>query len=124
LLSLALVVVMVLASGVTSYAAYAAHDEHVKFGHIVGHQIDHDHHHGGAFSQTYVLLCDVHASCEDDHGDARGHVHICFEAPALTQGEGKLAFPSLAKDELSAYASSPLLDNPSSPLLRPPRATL
>lgn len=55
MLSLALVAVMVLASGVTAYAAHAVHEEHVKLGHIVGHQIDHD--------TIMAALSPTHMSC-------------------------------------------------------------
>ena len=125
-LSVAMAAVILLASGVTGYAAYAAHDGHVDLGHIVGIQADHHHHHHGDFvSETSVLICDVSGSCEEEPCDARGHIHISgFEAPALAPSDGKPNYSPASDDVPSPRASPLILEGPCYSLLRPPRATL
>ena len=126
LVSLGMAAAIFLASGVTGYAAYAAHDGHVALGHALGQQADeHDHHHRGFSSQVDILLCDIHGSCDEEPGDARTHVHVShFGSPAVTPGDAGLAFADNSVVVPTCIDSSPLLDSPSYPLLRPPRLAL
>lgn len=128
-LSLAMAAVIVLASGITGYAAYtahAAHDGDVAVGHAHGYQAgSDDHHHGGLMSKTYVLLCDIHGSCDEEPGETRTHVHVsCCGAPAVAPSNGGLNFTAHSEVVPISPNSSAPLDNLSYPLLRPPRAAL
>ena len=125
-LSLGMAAIILVANGVTGYAAYAAHDDHVDIGHVVGIQADHHHHHDGEFaSETSILLCGFSGSCDEEPGEARGHIHIYyFESPWVAPSDEKLNFVSTSEDVPIPRASPPLLEGPSYSLLRPPRATL
>lgn len=126
LVSLSMAAAIFLASGATGYATYATHDGHVALGHALGQQADnHDHHHGGFTNQVYILLCDIHGSCDEEPGESRTHVHVSyFGSPAVSPGDAGLAFADHSEVVPTCLDSSPLLDSPLYPLLRPPRLAL
>ena len=129
LVSRGMAAAILLASGATgyaTYATYAAHDGHVALGHALGLQADnHDHHHGDLTSQVYVLLCDIHGSCDEEPGETRTHVHVSFfGSPAVAPGDVGLAFADHSELVRTGLDSPSLLDSPSYPLLRPPRLAL
>lgn len=132
-LSVALAAAIVLASGATGYAAYVPHDGHAGLAHILGgkvghhhhHEDDHRHHDAAGATSTAVLLCDVHASCDVEPGDAASHCHVSsLSSPGVAPGDCGLIFAALLGDKPIAFAAFPLHQGRSDPLLRPPTALL
>jgi hypothetical protein len=124
-LSRLMVVVMILASGSYGLAAYAAHDDHMTLGHVTGAQAQHDHHHDHHHSGNIrlgTLQCDLGGAC-DQPADQKGHVHLTFSMYlAIAPSDAGLNLADHSEAMALPLGASPLLDSPSYPLLRPPRA--
>jgi hypothetical protein len=121
LVRLAAALVIILASGPTGRAAYAAHDHDVPVAHAIGQHADHHHHrHGGI---PTILHCDE-AWCDQEPGGTQNHEHIVFSmSPAIAPDIASLILTERSEARAIPLGASLLLDGPSYPLLRPPRAS-
>jgi len=115
----------VVAGSLNGYVSFPAHDGHVGIAHALGfgaaaHHHTHDHASG---DHATVSLCHSEAPCQEEPGNAAGHVHVscCVSvavAPADFLMERLEAHGSLRVDQGSASPPGQLFY----PLLRPPRA--
>lgn len=123
--SLAMVAIIVLASSASGYAAYAPHDKNVDVGHVLGGQVGDHHSHPALDTQIYVVVCDIHASCDAEPGDTASHIHICcLGSSCIAVNDIDFKFAATPGDQPIALSPLLLAQELFTRLLRPPRVVL
>lgn len=115
-----MVIVMLVASGLTGFAASAEHDHQVNPSHVFTHTPDDHRHDGWVGKLTSLLTCHSEAACSDEPAKSAEHVHVSFSLAAIASNlQWLYATPS--SDAPVAPASHLHASRQFYPLLRPPR---
>jgi hypothetical protein len=120
-----MVAVMLLASGLTGYAASAAESDHAGHSHAPGLGVGHHDHDDWPGRHSSVFLCQLDDSCGNEPAHSREHVHVsCCVTALMTTNSGEFNRFAPADNGLIATPLSLPISHLSYPLLRPPRIAL